>query len=295
MKSVLLIGATGFIGRNFREYAIKNTDYQLICPSSKELDCTDDVSVEGFLKDHYYDAVLHFGNYSAFNHQDRTADRELELNLRSYELFATYSDSYGRMFYAGSGAEYDKRKNLINVCEEDIGKTIPADIYGLYKYIIGQRIESSKNAYNLRLFGIYGKYEYYPSKFISGICAKAVKGIPFTIRQNVYFDYLWVDDFIRMLVLMIEKETLRYHTYNMTSGKRISLLEICEIVSKISGNRERPTVYKEGLAKEYTASNKRFLEEFPDFEFTDHERAISELYHYFLEHEQSIDADKLGV
>ncbi len=114
----------------------------------------------------------------------------LEYNLRIFHNFAKCSHLYQKMFYTGSGAEFDKHFPICSVSEEDFAKTVPIDQYSLMKYTISQYIEKSDNICNLRLFGIFGKYEYYPVKFISNVCCKAIKDLPLTMRQNVYFGYL---------------------------------------------------------------------------------------------------------
>lgn len=279
---ILITGASGFVGRNVKEYLQRNKMYDIYAPSSKELDCIDEVSVTDYLKEHQFDYVLHFAVYGDGIDKSRDGSRVLEYNLRMFLNFAKNNSYYGKMYYTGSGAEYDKRYTISKVTEQEIGKTIPTDQYGLMKYIIGQQIENSRNIYNLRLFGIFGKYEYYPAKFISNVCCKAIKGIPLSLRQNVYFDYLWVEDFCRMLEFFLHNEP-HYHTYNMVSGQRISLLEICEIVSRINGNQLPLFVCKAGLANEYTASNERFLNEASEFRYTAINEAVESLYQWYQE------------
>ena len=41
MKKVLLTGGTGFIGRNIIEYFADSEEYEIIAPTSKELDIID--------------------------------------------------------------------------------------------------------------------------------------------------------------------------------------------------------------------------------------------------------------
>lgn len=277
---ILITGANGFIGRNVKEYLQRNEEYDIYAPSSRELDCIDEESVTDYLKKNKFDCILHFAVYVARTDNRKVKNRELDYNLRMFLNFAKNSKYYGKMYYTGSGAEYDKQCDISKVAEQDVGKTIPTDQYGLMKYIIGQQIETSRNIYNLRLFGIFGKYEDYSSKFISNVCCKAIKGIPLAMRQNVYFDYLWVEDFCRMIEIFLEKELL-YHTYNMVSGTKISLKEICEIVSRVSGKQLPVFVCKDGLGNEYTASNKRFLKECPEFRFTDMEKAVKSLYEWY--------------
>lgn len=295
MKKILITGGSGFVGRNFIEYVNLNRpgEFEIIAPSSKELDCSDSESVSKWLDGKYYDIVLYFANYSDMIDKSRDGGQILGRNLLGFELFASYSGSYGRMFFCGSGAEYDKREDIVNVTEDEIGKRIPADQYGLMKYVVGRRIEESSNIINIRIFGLFGKYEYYPTKFISGLCAKAVLGLPFTMRRNVYFDYLWIDDFIRMLLKLIDKDKPCHKTYNMVSGKKISLLELCDIVNEISGADAPVYVCNPGLAKEYTASNERFLAEFPDFEYTSMQDSIANLYSWFSEHKDEIVLEKM--
>ncbi len=293
VKKILITGASGFVGRNVKEYLEQhNKGYQIYAPTSKELDCLNEADVTKYLKEHRFDYVLHFAVYGDGIDKVKDGTRILDYNLRIFLNFYKNADCFGKMYYTGSGAEYDKRYDIVYVSEEEIGKTIPVDAYGLMKYTVGNLIEQSSNIYNFRLFGIFGKYEYYPTKFISNVCCKALKGLPLTMRQNVYFDYLWVDDFSRMIEYFLHHEP-KYHTYNAVSGKKVSLLEICETVIQISGKDLPIYRCKEGWGKEYTASNRRLLTEVADCCITPMEQAIGELYQWYAQNEDAIDLYKL--
>lgn len=289
---ILITGVTGFVGRNIKEYLENRQDYKVFAPTSKELNCLDEVAVQEYLEGHHFDYVLHFAVYGDGVDKTKDGSKAVEYNLRIFLNFAKNAHLYGKMYYTGSGAEYDKRFDIKSVREEEIGKTVPIDPYGLMKYTIGQMIENSSNIYNFRLFGIFGKYEYYPLKYISNVCCKAIKGLPLTMRQNVYFDYLWVEDFARMIECFLCKEP-KYHTYNMVSGQRVSLQAICDNVLHISKKKLPVFVCKEGLANEYTGSNARFLSECTEFEYTPIEKSIEYLYRWYEEQSSSIDIYKL--
>ena len=126
---VLITGTNGFVGRNVKEYLEKKQEYQIYAPSSKELDCIDEKAVENYLKKYRFDYVLHFAVYSNGIDSSKDGCKILEYNLRMFLNFAKNSSYYGKMYYTGSGAEYDKRYDIINVSEEDIGKTLPIDQY----------------------------------------------------------------------------------------------------------------------------------------------------------------------
>lgn len=293
MTKILITGASGFIGKNIKEYLQRaEPDYDIYTPTSRELNCIDESEVFHYLKKTPFDYILHFASYGDSIDASRDRTKILEFNMRIFLNFYKNSHLFGKMYYSGSGAEYNKQYDISNVSEDSPIRNLPVDQYGLMKYTIGQLIEKSDNIYNFRLFGIFGKYEYYPIKFISNICCKAIKNLPLTMRQNVWFDYLWIDDFCRIIQYFLKHEP-KYHTYNTVSGTRISLEEICQQVLNVSGKQLPVYICKKGLAKEYTASNKRLISEIKPFEYTPVETSVRQLYHWYEEHENEIDVYKL--
>lgn len=290
---ILITGASGFVGRNVKEFLQSNDmGYEIYAPTSRELNCIDEEEVTAYLKEYSFDYILHFAVYGDGIDKSKDGTKSLEYNMRMFLNFYKNAHLYGKMYYTGSGAEYDKRYDIASVTEAKLGEHIPVDHYGLMKYTIGQMIEKSDNIYNFRLFGIFGKYEYYPVKFISNVCCKAIKGLPLSMRQNVYFDYLWVEDFGRIIQFFLHHEP-HWHTYNAVSGQRVSLMQICNEVLRISGKSLPVYVCKEGLAREYTASNERLMAEIEEFKYTPVEVAIQTLYDWYEEQEQDIELYKL--
>lgn len=286
---ILLTGGSGFVGKNVKEYLSKK-GYDIYAPSSAELNCIDENSVKTLLENNSYDIILHFAVYGDGADKTKDGTKILEYNLRMFTNFAKYSQLYGRMIYTGSGAEYDKRYDIQMVTEEDLKtRTLPIDQYGLMKYTATQMIEASENIYNLRLFGIFGKYEYWKTKYISNLCCKSLKGLPLSMRKNCYFDYLWIDDFCRMLESFIKLEKPKYHVYNAVRGERIDLLSLAHMVNEVADEKREIIVCQEGYANEYTASSERILREIPDMKYTDMQEAVRELYLWYKEHQGDID------
>lgn len=289
MKKILLIGGSGFIGRNLKEFLEKKENsYYIFAPSSGEFDASDEQAVKARLEREYYDVIIHAGVYNPRVDAQKDLSKELDKNLRMFFNFERYQSLFGKMLYFGSGAEFDKSSDISGVSEEDAGNGIPATDYGLYKYIINRSIQHSKNIYNLRVFGLFGKYENWRRAFISGACCKAVKNLPITIRQNVYFDYLYIDDFCRIVEWFICNDA-KYKDYNVTSGQRIDLVSLANMVKRVSGKDLPVYVCREGLACEYTASNQRLLSEMGGFLFTPIEDAIRDIYIWYQKNEKEID------
>lgn len=262
----------------------------MYAPSSRELNGVDEEQVAACLQKTRYDVVLNFAVYVNGTDPSKDGSRILDYNLRMFLNFYRHADLYGRMIYAGSGAEYDKRFPIMSVTEEDIeNHLIPTDQYGLMKYTVNQMIEKSENIYNLRLFGIFGKYEYWKTKYISNLCCKSLKGLPLSLRKNCYFDYLWIDDFCRLVELFLHLEHPKYHVYNAVSGVRVSLYELAQIVNDIADKPGDIFVCSDGWANEYTANNDRIRAELPEWELTDMRAAVKLLYDWYREHIDSID------
>jgi GDP-L-fucose synthase len=198
---------------------------------------------------------------------------------------------YGRLFYFGSGAEFDKSRDIISVRENDID-AIPINDYGFAKFIINRDVQNRKNIYNMRIFGLFGKYENWQKTFISGACCKALKDVPISIRKNVYFDYLYINDFCEIIKRLIESE-LHYHDYNIVTGKKVDLLSIAKMVRKVSGKEIPIIICNDGLANEYTASNERLLSEIGNYSYLDMNSAIADLYKWYENNEELIELEKL--
>ena len=289
MRKLLIVGAGGFMGRNLKEYLEKEKDlYEIYAPTSNEFDITDERAVKEQLEKQYYDVIIHAAVYNPRVGSNKDPSKELDKNLRMFFNFERYKSLFGKMLYFGSGAEFDKRGEISMINEEDAGNGIPTSDYGFYKYIINQSIQHSENIYNLRLFGLFGKYENWKKTFISAACCKAIKDLAITIRQNVYFDYLYIGDFCKIVKWFID-HNVKYRDYNVTSGNRIDLITLAEVVKKVSGKQLPVYVCEEGFANEYSASNQRLLNEIGRFAFTPIEEAIRKLYNWYRNHKEDID------
>lgn len=277
MRRILLTGAgpRGFVGQNLAP--ILRERYEVYTPSSQELNLCDYDLVARYLDERRIDTVIH----SALQSLVHTGPEDAMLHdLQMFYNLDKLSEQLDKVLYFGSGAEFDKRFPMENIREEDIGRSIPTWYYGLEKYIMTLHARKSRNIYNLRLFGIFGKYEHWQSKFISNLCCKAMYDLPLSIRQNCMFDYLYVEDLAPIVLWFLEHEP-KFHDYNVCTGRSVSLREIADVVLEVSGKTLPVEVAKEGWNLAYTASCGRLEAEMGPLKLHDLKDAVEELYAYY--------------
>lgn len=287
--NILITGASGFIGKNLVE-SLGNA-YSLFFPSSRELNLLDTKAVEEFFKENAIDVVIHCAKEDSVNRQDISEATVLDHNLRMFFNLARCNTLYKKMFYLGSGAEYD-RSTMPNYVSEDYHSDMPQDAYGFSKYIMNEYASISSNIYNLCLFGVFGKYEEYRRRFISNNICRSLKGLPMTLRQDAIFDYLYIKDFAKILIWFIENKP-KYHRYNICSGEGVMLSAIGKIIAEETNNSASIQIANSGFQHSYTGSNKRMLNEIGLFQFTPLEIAVEELSSYYRTILDTISVDEL--
>lgn len=280
MKTILITGGSGFIGRNLVEQLGKK--YRVLSPSHKDLDLLDSESVDSFFKDNNVDVVIH-GALVGGSRKEEAEENALNKNLRMFLNIIRNKDKFEKMINLGSGAEYDKSKPIIEVKEKNFGNTIPTDDYGLFKYICSKYIETQDNIVSLRIFGLFGKYEDYRYRFISNAICQNLAGLPITINQNVYFTYVYIDDFVKIVDYIINHK-VKYKFYNVGNGVKIDLLTIAKIINDVAEKKSKIIVKNSGLNNEYTCNSERLGNELEDFEFNRISDSIRDLYFWYRGH-----------
>lgn len=289
--NIFITGSNGFVGSHLKEYLSKNYNYSLFIPSSQELDLSDEKALDKYILENKIDIIIHAANRGGGRD---TADMKsiTEYNLRIFFNIAKHEENVKKIISFGSGAEYGKHKSIIEAKEEDYLESLPLDEYGFYKSIASRYIEKSDNIVQLRIFGSYGVYENYRYKFISNAIVKNLLHLPIVINKNVLFDYIYVDDLVRMIDFFIHNDA-KEKIYNVTTGTKIDLITLAELVNSVSDFQSDIKVLNDGFNNEYTSSNQRILKELGNFQFTSHQNAITKMRCYFQENSDKLEIEMI--
>ncbi len=275
---ILLLGANGFIGRNI---ASSLGDYDLLAPTRQDLDLLDAEVVLSYITRERPDVLIFAANKGGKRSEVGMAN-VVEDNLRMVYHVLRAREYFGRIIFLGSGAEYGKQAPIVRVREDEFDTRIPADPYGLYKYICAKELMHDPDAVHLRLFAVYGPHEDPAVRFPSYAVQQALTGEPITIRQDVLFDFMPVQDLVRALPSLFVVD-LPHRVMNYSSGEPIRLSDFARLACDAVGTHVDINIENTGLGNEYSANTDRLRATLPDWQSTPHVEALKSLADFYRE------------
>jgi GDP-L-fucose synthase len=290
LKKILITGGDSFLAKSFVEKLDGN--YDITSCNRVLLDLNDSVKVADFLKEQCFDVVIHTATYDAApKDSPNDPNKVLENNLAMFFNLARCKAYFGKMLYFGSGAEFGRENWISDMTESYFDKHVPTDQYGFSKYVMTQYALTTKNIFNLRLFGVFGKYDDWRYRFISNLCCHALSGRPLSVHNNARSDFLFVDDLVRIVQWFIDNKP-RHQVYNVCSGITFEYVDIANKINEITHHRAGVVVNNSKVHKEYSGNNDLLFEEMGHFEFTPIEQALELLYNWYQDNKHIIDVDK---
>lgn len=283
--TILITGAgpNGVTGKRIKEYFERHTEYRILTPPRKELDLTNFEEVNNYFHSNDIDYIVHCAVVApSRNHDNSNPADEIESNLRMFLNLSYQTSIIKKIFYIGSGAEFDKRNSMKNIMEEDFPRSIPEDKYGFIKYVLQNIATNNPKIYNLRVFGTINPYEPSSRNVVSFICNKVAHGDEITLDQNCRFSFVDIDDLSSFINYGINNQ-LSYQDYNII-GATCEIKDLALIIRNFVFPKLEITFQKKGYNREYTGDNSRFLSEkiIP----TDLEKSLKKVFDYW--HNQSV-------
>ena len=159
---------------------MEQLDYDFTATTHQELDLTDTSKVDNFFKDKYFDAVIHTACIGGRRNQPDSEIDALE-NIVMFENLLINRHHFSIFINIGSGTEIK-----------------PITFYGAAKSQIANYIEKLDKMYNLRCWGVWGKYEA-EDRFPTYCQTHDTVEI-----EEKLMRYIHVDDLIRKIEWIIE-------------------------------------------------------------------------------------------
>lgn len=283
---ILVTGAKGFIARNLIEQLGEASI--LVGLSREELNLLDSDQVMSYLKEKHFDVVIHTATYDAApKHSTKDPLMVFENNMRMFFNLARAEGHFGRMIFFGSGAEFGREHWKPKMKECHFDQYVPSDPYGYSKYLMTLHAMKSDRIFNLRLFGVFGKYDDWRTRFIPNACCHAVMGLPIRIDQNRFCDYLAIGDLAKVVRWFLTAQP-KHRVYNVCSGQSMDSKTLAEMILRISRKSLEMDLRKAEMGPEYSGDNALLFNELKEFKLTPMEDSLKELYAWY-------DANKILI
>ncbi len=241
-KEILLIGGSGFLGLNLIKSLKNNKNYRITSVSRTrpknlkknknfsfiKADLSNFNQMKKSLKRKKFNFIINFGGN--INHDNQKQIEKSHFKLCS-NLVRFFSKKKIDLFIqAGSSMEYGSTKspNYENF------KCKPKSYYGISKLKSTQLLKKSGlNYIVLRLYQIYGPHQKI-NRLIPIAINQLLNNKDFNVSSGIQSrDFLYVDDFIKLIKkILISKKPLR-GVFNVGSGKPFTVKQILEKIKKL--------------------------------------------------------------
>ena len=257
MKTLTIIGSNGFFGKSIIDYSIKNSLYKwkinkIICISRKKI--KKEFLPKNLLKTKIVSISADIRSMKTLPKSDyfiyAANSKNMNLNIKGINNFKKLilkEPKKVKILFTSSGAVYGKTKPGIKIKENHSIQLKNLNALKGYKKnysktkILIEKIflQLSKKKYNVsiaRCFTFIGKHilekkDYAISNFISN----AIKNKKIIIKSkvNVHRSFMYCDDLVEWLLVILIKSSSKCPIYNVGSDEYLSLNKTALIVSKI--------------------------------------------------------------
>ncbi|SCX77154.1 NAD-dependent epimerase/dehydratase family protein [Alkaliphilus peptidifermentans] len=253
----LILGGTGFIGRNLIMKLSENAQNEVLCfsksaPSLSMLDSIGYPEKFSYIKGNYcdmdfdsltneIDVVVHLISTTVPSNKNHILDLSENIVPTVRLLESCVKNSVKKFIFISSGGTvYGKAPK--NPIDED-HPTNPICSYGVQKLTIEKYISLYHHIYGMdykiiRLSNPYGKFQNLNSGVgaIMNFTVKSIKKEPIIIFGDgeIVRDYIYIDDAITGIMNVIYSKS-DIKIFNLGSGKGTSLNEIIRLLKKVLG------------------------------------------------------------
>jgi len=253
--NILITGCKGFLAQELIHYF--SASHNVIKTDRTKLDPTNYENVKWFFDLYKVDVVIHTA-IKGGKRNDQDSIENFFTNTRMFENLSLFSDKYKMMFNFGSGAEFDRTREIDKISEEQINYRNPSDYYGLAKNLISKKIiHLNSNIYNLRLFGCFGQFEE-SQRLIRATHQNFLNNNNAVIFRDKVMDYFYAQDVGRVIDFYIQNEKCNLpKDLNLCYSTKHTLSDLAFIIKNLTNTFQDVTIKNNNLDAPYTGCGKK--------------------------------------
>lgn len=242
--NILFTGHRGFLGRELIPHLQKEHNVTF-----SEANYAGIRDTEFFFRNRSFDLIIHSAVRGGRRIRADIAD-DFHNNMLMFENLAAQKIP---MITFCSGAAYGRQDDIFNVDENEVGKRIPEDYYGLSKYLITQRCKQLHHVYNLRFFNVFGPLT--PNNMFTTVNIKNyIYKREIVIFKDKYMDFFGIEDTKKVLDLYLKDRNNLPKEINLVYGENKKLSDVAEMINNLSDHKVSVDFLERGMDKSYCAS-----------------------------------------
>jgi nucleoside-diphosphate-sugar epimerase len=228
-----------------------NTNFNFYRGTRSTIDLYSKNNIEKYLNDNKIDTIIHCaieGGKRLTNDTEKVLYNNILMtqNLLSCKIPGTFIN-------IASGAEFDRRRDILNFKEHEIYNSYPIDYYGLSKNIISKLINNTDNGFNLRIFGCFNHNEN-PTRMIWSNLMNYINKNPMIIHQDKYMDFIYVKDLCKLILYIINNpiKNFKIKDINVVYKEKYKLSDITNIINTLEDYKVDINIENKDVGLSYT-------------------------------------------
>ena len=267
-KKVAIIGSRGYIGSELSKFFENKFDLTLVSSKSSN----NKIENQNFLTKVILanDYIIFLSNINSINENEKYPLKNYKVSIFPLKKICNISNKLKKkikIIYFSSSSVYGMQNGTIN--EDSITK--PTCNYDFQKLLCEEILKENKSKYLkytiLRLGNIYGPSEKKTRSKDRGIVGQIIKSAITDNKIYIYGsgnycrNYLYIEDLVKLIFLIIKKNKFKNQIYNVGSHEFITLKKIFFLISKIVSKKIKVKVkimYKKWPEKHFKIEKRNF-------------------------------------
>jgi dTDP-4-dehydrorhamnose reductase len=233
-KKILILGATGLLGREVSLHYLAESNIEVLTPDRQTVDMTNGDSISSFIKAHKPDIAINCAAIKDVNVCEDNPTKAWEINV------------FGPVFLANAISQHSPNTKLIHVSSADIfggeEKTYveadishPISVYGWTKVASEKILEAiaQKAGFKLYIIRTAWLYGLHKKSFIDSIMESLKSQNSVMVAEDQYDTPVWTYDFVQALDKIIDNENTNGGIFHCVPNVDIpySRLEIAKYIA----------------------------------------------------------------
>lgn len=293
MKTVLVLGANGQLGKCFQELSAREKDIDWLFMNSAELNITSNIDVQQCFSSKRIDYCINCAAYTNVEKAESDRDNAFLINAEAVKNLAEICEKSSAVLFHFSTDYVFPGTAQMPYREND--PTAPLNVYGESKLKGEEYIRDFANRYFI--FRTSWLYSQYGHNFFKTVLAKAGKGETLNITTAQHGTPTNANHLAKLVLKLIKKRNSNFGTYHFSNTGETTWYGFAEEILKVSGNLESVKLNPDNSYKTiaerpgYSVMDISRTENTFDHKIPSWQEAVAELYRDHFQ-DKKISTDK---